>query len=611
MTQSTRITAWLIASCLTLIFCLLTGFISGWGWWYSPDTVYAQQIDAFFRGELAVSPSPAGVGFDMAWGPNGAQQVWGLAVPAWRLPFEVLARLFGQKVFSDRIPFAVLYCLVAYFVIKAFVLPVEGTTTKPLLRHLNGNPGYPIVAFVLMFFPPIFPLVSGSFVVYDQPRAYGYLCSIGLLAGTIQFARKPQFSTYLILSALAGLIGFVRPTMLAYGGATLTVCAFTAFLSGWRLARLSSGPILFGLGMSILFLTNNHRFGSGFEFGHRLNMTGMDMMLFSRFQGPFDKEPIWSAAKELIGLLFFVRNHSDMRTLYNDGLVAFQSQTPRLRWMHSQTFNFLYLSSLIGSAAWLCWKLPRLRKNGFVTDRDLLVISAWGLLSAVAMGIFYLRFFAVGSRYMLDFSGAIAAVIAFSIAGLFRIARLRAHIWPSIVLFVCLAGWWVTEVDYLLSIDSNTGPVIQAQALPRLETPKETDFSIPSHYAIGAVPRSLELETGIDQNGVGWDIESGQTQSVVALYIENPTKLQIEVAPSSGIQLSDEEFASIRARIGLELLGLESITPTDSGQLLTFRSPEKKTYQTGVQVAFLCFAPPGEYLLLRGDSKFRLLRVEW
>jgi len=611
MAVPTRITAWLLAFVLTINFCLLTGFIPAWRWWYSVDIVYRRQTDAFLRGDLAVSSSPTGVGFDMAWGPNGAQQVWGLAVPAWMMPFEAAARLLGHKVFPDRIAFAVMYCLVAYFVIKTFILPAERKTAQALLEHLQGNPGYPVAAMVLMFFPPVLPLFTGLFVVYDQPRAYGYLCAIGLLAGVVDFARRPRLSSYIILSTLSGFIGFVRPTMLAYGGATVAVCVLTAFLSGWRLARLSSGPILFGLGVLMLFLTNMHRFGSAFEFGHRLNMTGMDMMLFSRFQGPFDREPILSAAAELVGLLFFVRNHSDINTLYNEGLVAFQSQTPRLRWMHSQTFNFLYLSSLIGSAIWLGWKLCRFRKSGFAADRDLCVISVWGLLSAAALAFFYLRFFAIGSRYMLDFSAAFAATVVFCTIGLFRLARWRDHAWPSVVVLACFAGWSITEANYHLRTDTNTGPVLRTELLLLLGGANKTDFSIPNRYAIGSTLGPLATETGIDQNGVGWDIETGQTESVVALYLENPTKLQIEVTASDGNQLADDDFANMRAKIGLELLQLESITPTDSGRLLTFRGPEKRIYQTGVQVAFLCFARPDEYLLLRGKSHFRLLRVEW
>jgi len=544
----------------------------------------------------------------MAWGPNGAQQVWGLAVPAWRMPFELVARLIGQRTFPDRIAFAFLVFLIAYFLTNAFVL-ASGSSNEATLNHLSGNPGYPIAALILTLFPPMFPLCIGLFRVYDQPSAYGYFCSIGLLAGTILFARRPRLSSYLILSTLAGLIGFVRPTMLAYGGATLVVCTSVALFSGWRITKVSSGPIVFGFGMLMLFLTNQYRFGSGFEFGHRINMTETDVMLFSRFHAPFDKEPIWSATSELVGLLFFVRNFNDVETYYNDGLVALQSQTTRLRALYGHTFNLVYLCSLIGSATWLIWKLSRGRKNGLSIDRDLLVLSAWGLLSAAAVGAFYLRFFAVGSRYLLDFSAAFAAIVAFSIIASLRFARLRARAWFSVILIVSLTGWWITEVNHRKTTKSDLGPVVQAELIQRSDAVNESAFVVPERYAIGSAPKPSE--TGIAYNGVGWNIATGQTKSVVALYIESPAKLHIEVAPVDGHRTSDKDYLTIRAKIGLEELKLHSIVPTPSGQLLTFHSPENEIYRAGVQVAFICFARPGEYLVRRSDSSFRLLSVEW
>ena len=52
---------------------------------------------------LLSAMTPADLGYDMAWVKGGVQQVWGLGVPTWRLPYEALAKLFGYDAFPDRL----------------------------------------------------------------------------------------------------------------------------------------------------------------------------------------------------------------------------------------------------------------------------------------------------------------------------------------------------------------------------------------------------------------------------------------------------------------------------------------------------------------------------
>src|ERR1041385_2270998 len=73
---------------------------------YSAGLPLRAQTDALLRGEFALSRNPADltlVPWDLCWSQGGVQQVWGLGIPFWRLPWEGLAKLAGLQMFPDRI----------------------------------------------------------------------------------------------------------------------------------------------------------------------------------------------------------------------------------------------------------------------------------------------------------------------------------------------------------------------------------------------------------------------------------------------------------------------------------------------------------------------------
>ncbi len=114
---------------------------------------------------------------------------------------------------------------------------------------------------------------------------------------------------------------------------------------------------------------------------------------------------------------------------------------------------------------------------------------------------------------------------------------------------------------------------------------------------------------GISFNGIGWDTATGKTKSAIAIFIRDPERLELEVAPVAGTPISGTDYDQIRAKIGLESLKLESIRRTPEGAILLFRGPEKRIYRSGLQVASLGFVAPQE--LSVSTSRFRLLRVRW
>src|SRR5947207_641950 len=106
MTWQLRLWLWILSAVLALNICIGTGLITGWGKWYSPSLPYRKQTEALLAGRFALSTNPADTEFDHAWAEGGVQQVWGLGVPLWRLPFEIAARAFGQPAFPDRLALA-------------------------------------------------------------------------------------------------------------------------------------------------------------------------------------------------------------------------------------------------------------------------------------------------------------------------------------------------------------------------------------------------------------------------------------------------------------------------------------------------------------------------
>src|SRR5262245_1708389 len=82
---------WYFAIVAAVVFLATTGLVPAWGVWYSESMPYRQQTEALLHGSLSLANSPMALRNDLAWHNGGVQQVWGLAVPAWRLPFEILA----------------------------------------------------------------------------------------------------------------------------------------------------------------------------------------------------------------------------------------------------------------------------------------------------------------------------------------------------------------------------------------------------------------------------------------------------------------------------------------------------------------------------------------
>jgi hypothetical protein len=154
-----------------------------------------------------------------------------------------------------------------------------------------------------------------------------------------------------------------------------------------------------------------------------------------------------------------------------------------------------------------------------------------------------------------------------------------------------------------LLVDTNLLDMLGQVAPLQLQPPK-TLQPIPGSYTNGFDFAS----TGIIFNGSGW-WSNGVARASMALFVEDPECLILDVAPANPDAGGSVSYTAIRAKIGLEFLERESMTPMADGMRIVFRGPQRKRYQRGVQVVFLAMVPVEE--LSTGDSPFRLLRVAW
>src|SRR4051794_22105578 len=112
---------------------------------YAAHGAYRAQVDAILDGRLALSRAPDALAHDLAWTPAGVQQVWGLGVSGWQLPFEAAGRVFGLQPFPDRIAMVAWLALVAFVMLRAFRRDEEQAPTEARVVGI----GAVIITFLL------------------------------------------------------------------------------------------------------------------------------------------------------------------------------------------------------------------------------------------------------------------------------------------------------------------------------------------------------------------------------------------------------------------------------------------------------------------------------
>jgi hypothetical protein len=405
---------------------------------YAPQPIYRAQVDALLDGRMALTHAPDGLIHDLAWTPSGVQQVWGLGVPLWQLPFEALGRLVGLSPFPDRIALLAWLAAMWLAILRAFrpralgeLRPDDQRVDGGRTRALDSRAMQIGAMLITALLPGFVAVLRGRIGIYEEAAIYAYGAAMMLLAGLLALLRRPSVARYLVLLALAGLTGLLRPTVWFYGlGTALIASAILLRQHGRPAARsIALGLALFVAGGGALYATNALRFGRGSEFGHRLNIHSLPgNIVATRFSYPFERVGALEATRELVGSLFDGPERRSKRGFYQTDLHRGQSPAPRWREYYFTTFSWPYAAAIAAGLvlAALAW-----RRRGDPFARTL---GAWAVLGGAPLFVFYLHAPSLTSRYQLDLAPAFVALILIAWRSL--VAR-----WPRLAVVLLVALW--------------------------------------------------------------------------------------------------------------------------------------------------------------------------
>lgn len=598
--------------------CLLvsTRLVVRWGEWYSGSVPYRMQTESLLRGKLAVSDNLADLLHDHTWSRNGMHQVWGLGVPLWRLPFEIVGKGVGWEGFPDRLAFGLFACLVVFLLLRTLVSSLVVSEWRVVFLSA-------VVLLSFLFFPPFLSLLQVRGAVWEEAVSYGYLYALLLLALLLRWVERPGLGCFVALCLLAGFGALVRPTLFFYGISSVLVALLTPIwgrVRDWRdglLGRILFGLSLFCVGSVFLWVTNVFRFGDGFEFGHRLNLQGgSGSMYATRFDDPFQGETLTAAVKELLGSLFLARrlNGGDF---YRENIFIGQSETARFREFYFTTYDWTYIP-LLAAAVWCFWRLAlgkkvggkgRWRKQmglgrtlGDSANRLFLCMGTWSGISLALMFVFYLYVPVTSSRYMMDFAAGIAALL-FVIWGIaLSLGRER---WQWILIFAVGFGWWAIQVDGIQGSYSAPVSVSGREAAERVAARK-----VPARLELKADEAMAGGEiSGIRFDREGWDAETGVLSPLAILFVRDADFLELRLRQREG-QVGRWEPSEIRVKIGLEELRcIERRRMEEDRWIVRFSKPTKPEYQRGVETVFVASVAKNE--ILADPSPWILESVRW
>jgi len=478
--------ALLFAALLGLAVMWITGAIPRWGQWYSEQPFYRAQVYAFFQGRLALSEHVEGVTHDLAWIEGGVQQVWGLGVPLWLAIWEAVGRVIHLSPFPDRIAMLFAVVLTSYALLRAWFGPGGD-------RSFASRGAFLFVAVL----PGVITMLRGRVMVYEEAATYAYCASMLLLAGVMMMIRRPTTTRYLLLVAFAGVTGLLRPTVWFYGAAAAAVATILYVRHRGSLRRsiavvaVASGFFLAGGGA--LFLTNYLRFGSGGEFGHRLNLEDLPGNLYAtRFNHPFETVAAKDSAKELVGGLFG-RPEKSARLgyfFYERKLHTGQLDVPRWREYYFTSYTWTYVPFIVGGLvcvgiAWLRARRPSVpARPGPDLDRETRWLGAWAVLGGIPLLLFYLHSPSVSSRYFLDVAPTIVVLLA--TAWRYLATRIGQNLVGAIA-FGAFALWWALSALTSTSRHTWLSPVRARAAylsMVNLADPPLTPPLLPGAYDI-------------------------------------------------------------------------------------------------------------------------------
>jgi len=365
------------------------------------------QTSAFLQGHIALSQKPFGCFLDLIWTGHGLQQPWGIGVALLRLPFEGMARVFGFASFPDRLIllFYLTMMIIALNLSLRLILKAIGLIAPSLMEIILR---WYFIAWII-FCPTFIGLYQGRSAVYEETVFYGCIFTYLLLSLFWAYLLRPNSRIFLVLSLFSGFIWLIRPDLVAYGSATFVIAAFNAYREKCNVRAILMGITCFCFGIFAGLWVNDLRFGSPFEFGWVGVLTTAYHNYMLRFDYPFHRESLLSAAKDLLGGLFF---HFRL----------WHSKTFRFLEMEFFAYNFshfiMFLLSVFFLFSLFLSKSFRKLSSENIFLRASYSTLFWALISFILLFMFYLRTPVMSARYLSVFSASIYAVL---IAFIFKI----------------------------------------------------------------------------------------------------------------------------------------------------------------------------------------------
>ena len=563
----------------------------GGTWLYEPSPYHRCQAEALLHGHFFLSDSIYAMQPGLVWHNGHVQQVWGLGIGLWLLPFQALWCLCGGEIFPDRIALGLAFALLACF---------SGCTGLRLIRQGQRNVGLGVIWLVALC-PALWILTRASQLVLEETVLYSVLLSLGILVSLVRVAAFCLRKDYALCCILSGFEVWVRPTHAIYGLAAVLLASVTVWLNRHCWREVVAGTVGWWMSLALLAWTNDVRFGSPAEFGHHLTVSSGSMMYLTRFGTPFHQASWIQAARELFGLLFL----SDPRGAYTFADNLFSGQAPFTRWRRLDLTTFdpsyalLCLAAIVGAVLWLIWQRKKTGIPSWPQPQGVLILSLllWSGLSTAALGCFYLYYPAVASRYLFDFAPAFT--------GLVLLAWVLLPAGWSRFSWLLLAAWLVYEIaSAKVPIEPKQGGItlIHASLLQADGVPLQ-DFN--GVYTSDHSPS----ETKISGNGYGWEPETGLAYDVVSLAIDSPEFVEIQVSDRRSINGDKTCDDVYRAQIDGVSLPVHSIVQNDDDLTVKFGIPSKLQNRRQNEVLFLCFSE-GYDTKDRSSERFLYL-VRW
>lgn len=537
--------------CLVLIMLILTDLIPKVGTWYSSDQVLRMQTEAILDGHLAIKSVPYGHEHDWAWG-NGMQQVWGLGVPILQLPFQFAGKLVNNFGFPDRLIFLALYIFVLSFF--WYALNNENPVATSHSQLSNQVLILPLLIYAFLNHGLI-NMIQDKFEQYEEVIAYAFLWSLLLFAFLNLFLQRRTATLYLLLCFISGFAINIRPTIGAYGGITFAIAFY--FSQKSKIKFSFTGLILYLAGVGFFFGMNYVRFGSPFEFGHKLGLTLNPLLHYIvKFDNPMNWIPFWKASFGMILNMFFL-NPSDY---YNTGLLPLGWDTQRS--MEVNTTPFYPVELLLILFSWVIllflviryWRRKR-RGNDEASVHIPLVVPLgiiWSLFSFVPLFYFYSKWPVYSSRYMVDFAPAI--IIAIASLYFYLLAR-TPSLFPRLLIAGALFSLAILSLLFSQIFSIPRDPTVTTRALAerRMALSKKTDGPpLPAEYRCGEAENSYK----IPYNNHGWDTSESCKVSCASIhFFKNPQCIELNIlsvgnsSDSDSGEYSDKE---IEVRAGIE-----------------------------------------------------------